>query len=157
MPGSIFWSWVCRFPNPHGRRSGDPAFLHAAVRAGTSLSKVLDMVRELRRTSQIPIVVFSYDNPILAYALGPLLQRCSKCRGRRVAGGGSSPRRIRGNDLHLDRKTNWASHPAPGADLPRPSAWPSIAEKASGFLYLVSMTGVTGSAGLESRRSTPES
>jgi tryptophan synthase alpha chain len=38
-----------------------------ALRAGTSLATVLKTLRELRRQSQIPVVIFSYLNPVLRY------------------------------------------------------------------------------------------
>ena len=38
-----------------------------ALASGTRLTRVLEMVAALRRTTQIPLVVFSYYNPILAY------------------------------------------------------------------------------------------
>lgn len=38
-----------------------------ALRSGTTVRKVLRIVEELRRTSQIPVVAFSYLNPVLRY------------------------------------------------------------------------------------------
>lgn len=38
-----------------------------ALRSGTTVRRVLRIVRELRTTSKIPVVVFSYLNPILRY------------------------------------------------------------------------------------------
>ncbi len=40
-----------------------------ALAAGTSLPGVLQTVRELRYSSSLPLVLFSYANPILAYGL----------------------------------------------------------------------------------------
>ncbi len=40
-----------------------------ALAAGTTLTGVLQTVRELRFSSSLPIVLFSYANPILAYGL----------------------------------------------------------------------------------------
>src|SRR5258708_1955821 len=36
-----------------------------ALRAGASLAGVLDLVRRIRQSSQVPLVLFSYYNPIL--------------------------------------------------------------------------------------------
>src|ERR1700723_2200940 len=36
-----------------------------ALRAGTTLTGVIDLIRRLRRNTEVPIVVFSYFNPIL--------------------------------------------------------------------------------------------
>jgi tryptophan synthase alpha chain len=38
-----------------------------ALRAGTTVRTVLQIVRDLRRESEIPLVIFSYLNPILRY------------------------------------------------------------------------------------------
>src|SRR5213080_3498655 len=43
-----------------------------ALRAGMSTRKVLQIVREIRRTSEIPIVLFSYLNPLLRYGFDAL-------------------------------------------------------------------------------------
>lgn len=40
-----------------------------ALASGTSLAGVLQTVREFRYTSSLPVVLFSYANPILAYGL----------------------------------------------------------------------------------------
>src|SRR5579864_3439740 len=40
-----------------------------ALRAGTNLRKVLDIAAEIRRHSQIPLLLFTYLNPVLRYGL----------------------------------------------------------------------------------------
>src|SRR5437899_4973086 len=40
-----------------------------ALRAGTTLAGVLELVRRIRRSSQAPLVLFSYYNPILQMGL----------------------------------------------------------------------------------------
>jgi len=40
-----------------------------ALRAGTTLSGVLELVRRIRQSSQVPLVLFSYYNPILQMGL----------------------------------------------------------------------------------------
>ena len=36
-----------------------------ALRAGTTLRKVLDIAAEIRRRSEIPLLLFTYLNPVL--------------------------------------------------------------------------------------------
>lgn len=40
-----------------------------ALRAGTTLEGVLKLVADVRRTSEIPIVLFGYYNPIFAFGV----------------------------------------------------------------------------------------
>src|SRR5437763_10506869 len=43
-----------------------------ALRAGMTMRKILEIVREIRRTSEIPILLFSYLNPLLRYGFDAL-------------------------------------------------------------------------------------
>src|SRR5262245_35218704 len=40
-----------------------------ALRNNVTLSKVLELGRQIRKTSQVPLVIFSYFNPLLNYGL----------------------------------------------------------------------------------------
>src|SRR5260370_29219542 len=51
-----------------------------ALRAGTTVAKVLDIAAEIRGRSQIPILLFTYLNPILRYGLDALAKD-SRVRG----------------------------------------------------------------------------
>jgi tryptophan synthase alpha chain len=117
-----------------------------ALKAGASLTRVLEMARELRHTTQIPIVLFSYYNPILAYGVDRFYTaaRAADVDGLLVVDlppeeSAEMTSAWTGNELALIRLV---------APTTPPERMASIAERASGFLYLVSMTGVTGSAGL---------
>src|SRR4051812_42808666 len=43
-----------------------------ALRAGTSVAKVLDMARGIRQASEIPLLLFTYLNPAMRYGLDKL-------------------------------------------------------------------------------------
>src|SRR5512137_1765448 len=43
----------------------------AALKNGTTLPRVLDLIGELRGTVEFPVVLFSYYNPIFSMACGP--------------------------------------------------------------------------------------
>ena len=43
-----------------------------ALRAGTTLGGVLDMAREIRNRSQVPLLLFTYLNPVLRYGFEKL-------------------------------------------------------------------------------------
>src|SRR5690242_15421460 len=49
-----------------------------ALHAGMTLPKLLDTVREIRRHSQIPILLFSYMNPLLRYGFDRLAKDASE-------------------------------------------------------------------------------
>src|ERR1700758_2763373 len=55
-----------------------------ALRAGTTLAAVIDLVRRIRQSSQVPIVLFSYYNPILQMGL----ETFAVAAGAGGAGGG---------------------------------------------------------------------
>ncbi|GLI34899.1 tryptophan synthase subunit alpha [Desulforhabdus amnigena] len=118
-----------------------------ALKAGINLGKVLEMTREIRRETEIPIVLFSYYNPILAYGAARFYKDALDAGADGVLVVDLPPEESEemtsqwaGNDLDLIRLV------APTTPPDRMSA---IADGASGFLYLVSMTGVTGSGGLD--------
>jgi tryptophan synthase alpha chain len=49
---------------------------HAALRSGSRTAACLDSLEALRRETEAPILVMSYLNPILAYGIEALLDRC---------------------------------------------------------------------------------
>ena len=117
-----------------------------ALASGTGLAQVLEMVAALRRTIQIPLVVFSYYNPILAYSAAAFHRdACSAgADGALVVDlppeeSGELTEPWPDNGLCLIRLTTPAT---PIARMRR------IAACASGFIYHVSKLGVTGSGGL---------
>jgi len=117
-----------------------------ALASGTGLAQVLEMVAALRRTIQIPLVVFSYYNPILAYSAAAFHRdACSAgADGALVVDlppeeSGELTEPWPNNGLCLIRLTTPAT---PIARMRR------IAACASGFIYHVSKLGVTGSGGL---------
>jgi len=118
-----------------------------ALNAGVTLAKVIEMARELRRTTEVPIVLFSYYNPILHYGPGRFYTEALAAGVDGVLVVDLPPEESAemtaqwgGNELALIRLV---------APTTPPERMAEIADKASGFLYLVSMTGVTGSRGLD--------
>ena len=120
-----------------------------ALEKGITVKKSLEAVKELRtRGVEIPLVLMGYYNPMLAYGLEKFL--CDAV----VAGadGFIIP------DLPLEESDEFvgASHIVPeGYDSPLPliqmlapttpnERMELIARNASGFIYLVAVTGVTG-------------
>jgi tryptophan synthase alpha chain len=122
-----------------------PANQRAAARglaAGATLTAILSMVGELRQQTQIPLILFGYFNPIFHYGCGRL---CADAARAGVDG-------LLVVDLPPEEAGELAPHAraagldlvyllAPTTQLERARV---IARKASGFLYYVSVTGVTG-------------
>jgi tryptophan synthase alpha chain len=113
-----------------------------ALRAGTTVKKVLEMARRIRQNSRIPLVLFTYLNPVLRYGLD-LLAKDAKAAG------------IDGcllTDLSVEEASPYVAAMRK-ADLDTvflaaPTSTPQrlklVGEYSTGFVYLVSRTGVTG-------------
>jgi tryptophan synthase alpha chain len=113
-----------------------------ALKAGTTVVKVLEIARKIRETSEIPLLLFTYLNPVLRYGLDKL------ARDAKAAG-------IDGcllTDLSVEEAGPYVAAmrsanldtvflAAPTSTLARLKL---VAEYSTGFVYLVSRTGVTG-------------
>ncbi|MDD5762703.1 MAG: tryptophan synthase subunit alpha [bacterium] len=113
-----------------------------ALSSGMSVAGALDLVRKLRETHATPVVLFGYCNPFLRYGWPSL------CEDAREAGVDGFlvvdlPLEESGEALRSIRKTglDWIPLAAPTSGMARVRA---IAGAGSGFLYLISVTGVTG-------------
>jgi tryptophan synthase alpha chain len=115
-----------------------------ALRNGTTLSSILDMIESIRKVSEIPVVLFGYYNPILSYGTERFAARAQEAG---VDG-------ILVVDLPLEeaaelrqytdpKNIDFISLIAPTTNTERVK---TIASHATGFLYYISITGVTGTA-----------
>ena len=113
-----------------------------ALKAGTTLAGILDLVRHIRQSSQVPLVLFSYYNPILQMGLEKFASAAASAGADGVLATDLTPeeseeyRRILG--AH-DLDTIFL-----GAPTSTDERLAKIARCSSGFLYLISRTGVTG-------------
>lgn len=113
-----------------------------ALRAGASTQAVLDTIRRIRERSQIPLVLFTYLNPVYAYGYERF--------HREAAAAGADGVLVL--DLPPDEAAQNAElKPAPGlrhiqliAPTSSPDRIAAIAASAEGFIYYVSRLGVTG-------------
>lgn len=112
-----------------------------ALKAGTDLSKVFHLVEEVRKVSDIPLVFLTYLNPVFKTGYSEFFGRCRK----------SGVDGIIIPDLPFEEKGEVAGLAKEnGIDIISLIAPTSekrirmIAEKSSGFLYIVSSMGVTG-------------
>jgi tryptophan synthase alpha chain len=114
-----------------------------ALLSGTSLAGVLDLVERLRQgRCQVPLVLFGYLNPILRMGLAPFAARAAQAG----ADGVLVP------DLPLEEagplrqltESQGLSLVLLAAPTTPPARLRAIGAATSGFLYFVSVTGVTG-------------
>ncbi len=115
---------------------------HRALMGGVNPEKVLDLVKRVRRHTDIPLVLMGYYNPVLQYGLDRFAADAS------AAGidGTIIP------DLPLEEAADWMkSAKAHGIDnifLIAPNTpderIKKIGKATRGFLYYVSVTGITG-------------
>ncbi|HXZ80704.1 MAG TPA: tryptophan synthase subunit alpha [Terriglobales bacterium] len=113
-----------------------------ALRRGTSLADVLKLAQRLRRQSNAGLIVFSYFNPILCYGQDRFAGEAARAgvdgalvTDLPVEEADEYLRTMRARELH----TVFLAAPTSTDERLR-----AIAEVASGFVYAVSRTGVTG-------------
>lgn len=113
-----------------------------ALKAGTTLVGVLDLVRRVRESSQVPIVLFGYYNPVFQMGLEKFAAAAASAGADGVLITDLTPEESNGyrhvlGAHHLD--TIFL-----GAPTSTDERLEKIAACSSGFLYLISRTGVTG-------------
>lgn len=122
-----------------------PVLQHSSeigLRAGTSLPRVLELISDFRRASQLPIILYGYFNPILHYGLERFAADAHRAGvdGMLVV---DLPPEEADELLPHVRKAGihfiFLLAPTSGPDRVR-----KVLRHASGFIYYVSVTGVTG-------------
>lgn len=120
-----------------------------ALRGGTTLAGVLDLVRRLRSGTQVPLVLFSYFNPILQMGIQNFADAAASAGADGVLATDLTP------EESEEYRTVLRSRGLDTIFLAAPTSTDArlklIASVSSGFLYLISRTGVTGA-----RESLPE-
>ncbi|MGE0452250.1 MAG: tryptophan synthase subunit alpha [Vicinamibacteria bacterium] len=124
-----------------------------ALRAGTTLRGVLDLVARIRVKSALPIVLFSYFNPLLRFGLEALAREAARAGVDGVLVTDLPPEEA-GEWLAVARPAELDSVflAAPTSPDERLSA---IAAASRGFVYAVSRTGVTGEKDAVSEAAAP--
>lgn len=113
-----------------------------ALKSGTTMAGILDLVRRIRQSSEVPLVLFSYYNPILQMGLDKFGAAASQAGADGVLATDLTPeesddyRRIL-HAHHLD--TIFLAAPTSSDERLQ-----KISACSSGFLYIISRTGVTG-------------
>jgi tryptophan synthase alpha chain len=113
-----------------------------ALRSGTTLRKILERFSAWRQAVQAPIILFSYFNPILQYGLEKFA----------ATGAGAGVDGALVVDLTVEEAESYVqamrAHNLDTVFLASPTSTDArlqrAAELSTGFLYLISRTGVTG-------------
>src|SRR5438128_785376 len=113
-----------------------------ALRHGFGLAEVLQVVSDARKQTEVPIILFSYFNPLLQFGIAKLVNEAEKAG---IDG-------ILVTDLTPEEGSEFAStlraHQLDMIFLVAPTSTDErlkmVAERASGFIYAVSRAGVTG-------------
>jgi tryptophan synthase alpha chain len=113
-----------------------------ALQNGTRLSNVLELVREFRSCSEIPIVLFSYLNPLLQYGVDKLVADASDAGVDGILVTDAIDEEAAEISDSLQRRNlDLISLVAPTTS---DSRLEKVCSRATGFLYAVSRAGVTG-------------
>ena len=113
-----------------------------ALKAGTTLQRVLEIAAEVRKTSEVPLLLFTYLNPVMRYGLDRLAADAA-------AAGIDGCLLI---DASVEEAHQYIGamrrHGIDTVFLAAPTSTERrlrlVAEYSTGFIYLVSRTGVTG-------------
>ena len=113
-----------------------------ALAAGTTLARALDLVREIRTETAVPLVFLTYYNPVLAFGLKAFCSTAVEAGADGVLVADLPPEEA--GPLREEAQ-------AAGLDLSHfvaptttPERMRKIARATGAFLYMVSLTGVTG-------------
>jgi tryptophan synthase alpha chain len=130
------------FSDPMADGPANQRSLARGLGAGASIAAILSMVSELRKQTEIPLILFGYYNPIFHYGCERLCADAARAGIDALlvidlpleeAGELKGPARANALDI--------IQILAPTTPIERSR---KIARAASGFLYYVSVTGVTG-------------
>jgi tryptophan synthase alpha chain len=113
-----------------------------ALRAGTTLAGTLELVTRLRRHTQVPLVLFSYFNPILQMGIEKFASAAAAAGADGVLVTDLTPEEgVEYREQLQNQNLDTIFLAAPTSTDARLE---QISAATTGFLYLVSRTGVTG-------------
>lgn len=113
-----------------------------AIRAGATIPRVLDLVVELRRRSEVPIVLFGYANPFFHFGPARFAEAAAAAGADGVLCVDTPPDEA--DELRLPLRHHGLDMIFLLAPTSTPERIRRVLGVASGFVYFVSVTGVTG-------------
>jgi len=123
-----------------------------ALKKGVTLEDVLEMSGRIREKCQIPIIIFTYYNPVFAMGVQKFCKKALEngADGVLIV---DLPHEESNEFLQFKEAKNLSLIKliAPVTSYKRMKM---ITESASGFIYLISKTGITGSAGFDAEKTS---
>ncbi|MBI5049236.1 MAG: tryptophan synthase subunit alpha [Deltaproteobacteria bacterium] len=113
-----------------------------ALKKGATLKHVLELIKAIRKKSEIPIILFGYYNPIFAYGAKRFANDAENAGADGLLVVDLPPEEAQELKAYADNAgINLIFLLTPTSDDNRMRL---VAEKASGFIYYVSVAGITG-------------
>ena len=113
-----------------------------ALAGGTTLRKVLEVAAQIRARSEVPLLLFTYLNPVMRYGLDALARDAAACG---IDGCLLTDASVEEAGEHVEAMR---AHGLDTVFLAAPTSTERrlrlVAKYSTGFVYLVSRTGVTG-------------
>lgn len=130
------------FSDPMADGPANQRAAERALRSGTSLARVLDLVQRIRPLVHLPLILFSYYNPILRYGGERFAQDARRAGVDGVVCVDLPPEEADELKRETDKQgLDFIFLLAPTSSLSRAQM---VLTRARGFVYYVAVTGVTG-------------
>ncbi len=115
---------------------------HRALETGASTAGVIELIRRFREDSQVPVVLFTYLNPVYTYGFERFHEDAAAAGADGVLLLDLPPDEEARNEEFLNAKG--LHHIRLIAPTTPKDRLPTLAQKSEGFIYYVSREGVTG-------------
>ena len=130
------------FSDPLADGKTNQAAAERALKNNVTLKQVINLVKNLRQKTQIPIIFFTYINPVYQYGYEKFAEDAAKAGVDGVLALDMPPEEVSPLKIELDKNgVNSIFLIAPTSTEARIK---KITSQANGFIYYVSRTGVTG-------------
>lgn len=116
---------------------------YKSIQKGTNLKKVFELVKEVRKECEVPIVFMLYYNTILYYGVENFVNKCIECSVDGLIIPDLPFEETFEIKEFIDKKEN-APYLIPLVSPVSKERIPMLVEEAKGFVYCVSSMGVTG-------------
>jgi len=114
----------------------------AALAAGVTVKKILASVKNIRKTSAVPVALMTYYNPVFHYGVAGFMRDAAAAGVDGIIVPDLPPEE--GQEFRLAARRNGIATVFFLAPTTQKARIPIVAQATTGFIYYVSTTGVTG-------------